>query len=120
MVVISASGMCEGGRILHHLKNGIENPLNSVLITGVGCGFQRSFRHSSTQGISVVPQPEKNRGLLVIYPLCMPAERALIKFHDSGPARISPRRTYGDLPQAFLLRRGKTMIVPAQINAGAV
>jgi len=33
-LVISASGMCEAGRILHHLKNGVENPKNLVLITG--------------------------------------------------------------------------------------
>ncbi len=33
-VVISASGMCEAGRILHHLKNNIQDPRNTVLITG--------------------------------------------------------------------------------------
>ncbi len=33
-MIISASGMCEGGRILHHLKNNIEDPRNTVLITG--------------------------------------------------------------------------------------
>jgi metallo-beta-lactamase family protein len=33
-VIISASGMCEGGRILHHLRNNIEDPRNTVLITG--------------------------------------------------------------------------------------
>jgi metallo-beta-lactamase family protein len=33
-VVISASGMAEQGRILHHLRNGIEDPRNTVLITG--------------------------------------------------------------------------------------
>lgn len=33
-IVISASGMCEAGRILHHLKNGIEDPRNLILITG--------------------------------------------------------------------------------------
>mgnify|MGYP001367800004 CR=1 FL=1 len=32
MVIISASGMAEVGRILHHLKNNIENPLNTVCI----------------------------------------------------------------------------------------
>jgi metallo-beta-lactamase family protein len=33
-VVISASGMCEQGRILHHLWNNIQDPRNTVLITG--------------------------------------------------------------------------------------
>jgi metallo-beta-lactamase family protein len=33
-MVISASGMCEGGRILHHLKNNIGDPKNTVLLTG--------------------------------------------------------------------------------------
>jgi len=33
-IIISASGMCESGRILHHLANNIENPRNTVLIVG--------------------------------------------------------------------------------------
>jgi metallo-beta-lactamase family protein len=33
-LVLAASGMCEGGRILHHLRNNIEDPRNTVLITG--------------------------------------------------------------------------------------
>jgi metallo-beta-lactamase family protein len=33
-LVIAASGMCEGGRILHHLRNNIEDPRNTLLITG--------------------------------------------------------------------------------------
>lgn len=33
-VIISASGMMEGGRILHHLKNRIADARNTILITG--------------------------------------------------------------------------------------
>ena len=33
-VIISASGMCEGGRIVHHLANNIEDPRNTVLFVG--------------------------------------------------------------------------------------
>jgi metallo-beta-lactamase family protein len=33
-MIISASGMAETGRILHHLKNNIENPNNCVMLMG--------------------------------------------------------------------------------------
>jgi metallo-beta-lactamase family protein len=33
-IIISASGMCENGRILHHLKHNIENSANTILIIG--------------------------------------------------------------------------------------
>ena len=34
MVIISGSGMCESGRILHHLKHNIEDSRNTILIVG--------------------------------------------------------------------------------------
>jgi len=33
-MIISASGMAEGGRILHHLANNIEDPNNMILFAG--------------------------------------------------------------------------------------
>lgn len=52
-VVISASGMCEAGRILHHLRNNIEDPRNTVLITG--------FQAENTLGRKLVDRwPEVN------------------------------------------------------------
>ena len=34
MVIIAGSGMCESGRVLHHLRNNIEDSRNTVLVVG--------------------------------------------------------------------------------------
>jgi len=34
MVIIAGSGMCESGRILHHLKNNMEDSRNTILVVG--------------------------------------------------------------------------------------
>ena len=34
MIILSASGMCEGGRILHHLRNNIDKDTTTILIVG--------------------------------------------------------------------------------------
>ena len=34
ILILSASGMCEGGRILHHLRNNIDKPSTTILIVG--------------------------------------------------------------------------------------
>ena len=33
-VIIAASGMCEAGRIRHHLRNSLDDPRNTILIVG--------------------------------------------------------------------------------------
>jgi len=52
-IVIAASGMCEAGRVLHHLKNSVEDPRNLILITG--------YQAVNTLGRKIVQkQPEIN------------------------------------------------------------
>jgi metallo-beta-lactamase family protein len=58
-VIISASGMCEAGRILHHLKHGLENPANTILIAG--------FQAAETLGRKLV---EKRPEVKILGRLC--------------------------------------------------
>ena len=55
MIIIAASGMCEGGRVVHHLKNCVADPDNVVLIVG--------FQAENTLGRRVV---EKRSPLKVL------------------------------------------------------
>lgn len=54
-VIISASGMCEYGRILHHLKNSVEDPKNTIVIVG--------FQAQNTLGRRLV---EKQREVRIL------------------------------------------------------
>lgn len=48
-VVISASGMCESGRILHHLKHAISNERNTVVLIGYQAPGTLGWRISERQ-----------------------------------------------------------------------
>lgn len=52
-IVISASGMCEAGRVLHHLRNSIEDPRNLILMTG--------YQAENTLGRRLVRKEEEVR-----------------------------------------------------------
>lgn len=51
MIIISASGMCEAGRIVHHLKNNIGDPKNTILTIG--------YMAKNTLGRRIVEKHEK-------------------------------------------------------------
>ncbi|HKN68640.1 MAG TPA: MBL fold metallo-hydrolase, partial [Gemmatimonadaceae bacterium] len=55
MVIIAASGMAEGGRILHHLAHGASDPRNTILIVG--------FQAEHTLGRRIV----ERRPMLSVY-----------------------------------------------------
>lgn len=50
-IIISASGMCEGGRVLHHLISSVENYKNTILIVG--------FQAENTLGKRIVEKHEE-------------------------------------------------------------
>jgi metallo-beta-lactamase family protein len=60
-VIIAASGMCEGGRILHHLANNVGDPKNTVLIVG--------FQAEHTLGRRLVEKSPEVKIYGDVYPL---------------------------------------------------
>ncbi|HAH22075.1 MAG: hypothetical protein A2Y00_07590 [Omnitrophica WOR_2 bacterium GWF2_43_52] len=51
MIIISTSGMCESGRILHHLRNTIEDPRTTIVVVG--------YMAKNTLGRSIVERHKR-------------------------------------------------------------
>lgn len=111
-VIISASGMCEAGRVLHHLKNSITRRRNAVMIVG--------YQAEHTLGRRIVERAPRVRIFGKHYPL-----RARVKVFDEFSAhadrselvgfatrmRRPPRRTivvHGSTEQSIALGRALT------------
>ena len=60
-IIISGSGMCEGGRILHHLKNHIGDPRHTILVVG--------FMAANTLGRAIADRRPTVKIFGVEYPL---------------------------------------------------
>jgi metallo-beta-lactamase family protein len=93
LVIVSASGMCEGGRVLHHLANSVEDPRNMILVVG--------FMAENTLGRRIVERRPEIRIYGEMYPL-----RAEVVVMDAFSAhgdqadllrlasQVKPRRIY--------------------------
>ena len=91
-VIMAASGMCEAGRILHHLKNNVEDEKNTVIIVG--------FMAQHTLGRRIVERREEIKVFGRMYPL-----RARVEVLNGFSAHADVdefRRLYG--PMAKKLR----------------
>ena len=91
-IIISASGMCEAGRIVHHLRNNIEDERNTILIVG--------FQARNTLGRQLV----EHRPEVRIFGIDVPVEAEVA---DVGAFSSACRRTvehvflvHGEEPQA--------------------
>ena len=65
-VIISSSGMCEGGRVIHHLKHAIQDEANVIVF--VGFQAEHTLGRKLVEGWDVVPifgVPTKRRAQLV-------------------------------------------------------
>ena len=65
-IVISASGMCEGGRILHHLRQGLGDERNTVLLVGFQAEGTLGRRlRDGAERVNVFGEPVERRAEVV-------------------------------------------------------
>jgi metallo-beta-lactamase family protein len=66
MVIIASSGMCEAGRVLHHLRNNIEDPRTTVLITGFQAPYTLGRKlHDRQKVVPIFGEPVELRAEVV-------------------------------------------------------
>lgn len=105
-IIISASGMCEYGRILHHLRNNCEDPRNIILIVG--------FQAHHTLGRRIV---ERNRTIKIFgVPRALNAQvRIMNEFsaHAGRTELIDFARRFKGRAERILLVHGETEAITA-------
>jgi len=91
MIIISASGMAETGRILHHLRNNIEDPKNTILIVSWQAPYTlgRQLAERARQ-IKIFGEPfERRAEVVTIGGLSAHADQAmLVKYARASQASL--------------------------------
>jgi len=121
-IIISASGMCEGGRVVHHLRNSIEDSRNMVVIVG--------YQAQHTLGRRIVERRQRvrifgverdlNAEVRVLNSFSAHADKDELLWWAEGCGQQVRQyfMVHGDLDQcealaSHLQERGKSAMVPA-------
>ena len=102
-MIISASGMCEAGRILHHLSNNIEDPRNTVLIVG--------FQAEHTLGRKLADKQEEVSIFGSVYKL-----KAEVVVHDAFSAHADGNDLLRYIGQCDKSRLAKVFLVHGEYD----
>lgn len=113
MIIISTSGMCESGRVLHHLRNNIEDERNTILVVG--------YMAKNTLGKRIV---EKNKRVKIFgESFALKAEvdviNAFSAHADKNDLVEYVRRTQGRLKKVFIVHGDMDQSEPLAINLRA-
>ncbi len=124
-IIISASGMAEAGRILHHLRRHVEDPRNTVLIVGFMAqhtlgrrlaerrdrvklwGVERDLR-ARVVVLDAFSAHAGQRDLLAHVSACKPSRRIFLVHGEAGAQ---------DTLAALLRTQGHTVTVPARAES---
>ncbi len=122
-IIIAASGMCEGGRILHHLRHGLPEARNAVLFVGFqGEGTLGRRLREGAESVNIYGEPVVRRAEVVgLDGFSAHADQAEILRWVSGldPAPREIFLVHGESEPAAVLaaklreRVGATVHVPA-------
>ncbi len=108
-ITVSASGMCEGGRVLHHLKHTIEDERNTIVIIGYqaeGTLGRRLVERVPEVRIFGEPHPVRAK-VVVLNGFSAHADHdALVAQAESCRARKGVAIVHADLVRAEALRAG--------------
>jgi len=108
-MVIASSGMCEGGRIVHHLINGIDKSRNAILITG--------FQAKNTVGRRLVEKEKEIKFFGQKYPVR--AEVVVLNefsAHADKPALVDYARSIKSVKNVFLVHGEDTQSLALKNN----
>jgi metallo-beta-lactamase family protein len=108
-VVVSASGMATGGRVLHHLKARLPDPRNTVVLAGYQAGGTRGARlQAGERSVRIHGEDVAvNAEIVSLHGLSAHADAAQLMQWLSGASR-APRRafiTHGEPGPADALRQ---------------